>query len=96
MYVLGFGLPDELKACLYNEGLTIRYSTKPYDNIAVEPWSHSHRQGRGLVAAIGIAASLVSFIAGYGLLLWQANKFEQVNHLVLEVRRCKKKAANLL
>ena len=33
----------------------------------VEPWSHSHRRGRGLAAAIGIAASLVSFIAGYGL-----------------------------
>ena len=35
-YVLGYGLPDELKACLYNEGLTIRYSTKPYDNMAVK------------------------------------------------------------
>ena len=33
----------------------------------VEPWSHSHRRGRGLAAAIGIAASLVGFIAGYGL-----------------------------
>ena len=33
----------------------------------VEPWSHSHRRGRGLAAVIGIAASLVSFIAGYGL-----------------------------
>ena len=32
-----------------------------------EPWSHSHRRGRGLAAVIGIAASLVSFIAGYGL-----------------------------
>lgn len=28
--------PDELKACLYNEGLTIRYSAKPYDNRAVK------------------------------------------------------------
>ena len=35
-YVLGYGLPDELKARLYNEGLTIRYSTKPYDNRAVK------------------------------------------------------------
>ena len=35
-YVLGYGLPDELKARLYNEGLTIRYSTKPYDNMAVK------------------------------------------------------------
>ena len=33
----------------------------------VEPWSHSRRSGRGLAAGIGIAASLVSFIAGYGL-----------------------------
>ena len=28
--------PDELKACLYNEGLTMRYSAKPYDNRAVK------------------------------------------------------------
>jgi len=33
----------------------------------VEPWSHSRHRGRGLAAVIGIAASLVSFIAGYGL-----------------------------
>lgn len=33
----------------------------------VEPWSHGHRRGRGLAAVIGIAASLISFIAGYGL-----------------------------
>jgi hypothetical protein len=33
----------------------------------VEPWSHGHRRSRGLAAAIGIAASLVSFIAGYGV-----------------------------
>ena len=33
----------------------------------VELWSHSHRWSRGLAAAIGIAAMLVSFIAGYGL-----------------------------
>ena len=31
-----FKFPDELKACLYNEGLTIRYSAKPYDNRAVK------------------------------------------------------------
>ena len=37
------------------------------NSMDVEPWSHSHRRGRGLAAAIGIAASLVSFIAGYGL-----------------------------
>ena len=35
-YIIGEGLPDELKACLYNEGLTMRYSTKPYDNRAVK------------------------------------------------------------
>ena len=34
--ILGEGLPDELKACFYNEGLTMRYSTKPYDNRAVK------------------------------------------------------------
>ena len=33
----------------------------------VEQWSARPRQRRGLAAAIGIAASLVSFIAGYGL-----------------------------
>ena len=27
---------DDLKACLYNEGLTMRYSKKPYDNMAVK------------------------------------------------------------
>ena len=37
------------------------------DRMNVEPWSHSRRSGRGLAAVIGIAASLVSFIAGYGL-----------------------------
>lgn len=34
--VLGKGVPDELKACLYNEGLTMRYSAKPYDNMDVK------------------------------------------------------------
>ena len=33
----------------------------------VEPWHHHHRQGRGIAAAITIAASLLSFIAGYGI-----------------------------
>ena len=31
-----FGMPDDLKACLYNEGLTMRYSAKPYNNGAVK------------------------------------------------------------
>ena len=35
-HIIGQGLPDELKACFYNEGLTMRYSTKPYDNRAVK------------------------------------------------------------
>lgn len=35
-HIIGQGLPDELKARLYNEGLTIRYSTTPYDNRAVK------------------------------------------------------------
>lgn len=30
------GIPDDLKACLYNEGLTMRYSAKPYNNLAVK------------------------------------------------------------
>ena len=34
--ILGQGLPDELKARLYNEGLTMRYSTRPYDNRSVK------------------------------------------------------------
>ena len=36
LYTLGQGLSDELKACLYNEGLTMHYSAKPYDNRAVK------------------------------------------------------------
>ena len=32
----------------------------------VEPWHH-RRQNRGIAAAITIAASLISFIAGYGI-----------------------------
>ncbi len=36
MFILGTGLPDDIKACLYNEGLTMRYSAKPYDNQAVK------------------------------------------------------------
>jgi len=45
-----------------------RRQREAVDNrMAVEPWSHNHRRGRGLAAVIGIAASLVSFIAGYGL-----------------------------
>ena len=35
--------------------------------IDVEPWHHHRRQGRGFAAAITIAASLISFIAGYGI-----------------------------
>ena len=30
------GIPDDLKACLYNEGLTMRYSAKPYNNLEVK------------------------------------------------------------
>ena len=29
-------IPDEVKACLYNEGLTMRYSAKPYNNGSVK------------------------------------------------------------
>ena len=34
--ILGQGVPDELKARLYNEGLTMRYSAEPYDNRSVK------------------------------------------------------------
>ncbi len=34
--IVGEGLPDDLKACLYNEGLTMRYSATPYDNLATK------------------------------------------------------------
>ena len=34
--ILGKGLPEDLKACFYNEGLTMRYSAKPYDNLAAK------------------------------------------------------------
>ena len=34
--IVGEGLPDDLKTCLYNEGLTMRYSAKPYDNLAAK------------------------------------------------------------
>ena len=30
------GLPEDLKACFYNEGLTMHYSATPYDNQAVK------------------------------------------------------------
>ena len=33
----------------------------------VEPWKPRHHHGRGVAAAITIAASLLSFIAGYGI-----------------------------
>ena len=34
--ILEEGLPEDLKACFYNEGLTMHYSAKPYDNLAVK------------------------------------------------------------
>ena len=34
--ILGQGLPEELQARLYNEGLTMRYSAEPYDNRSVK------------------------------------------------------------
>ena len=33
----------------------------------VEPWKPRHQHGRGVAATITIAASLLSFIAGYGI-----------------------------
>ena len=36
VYNLSQGLSDDIKACLYNEGLTMRYSAKPYDNRSVK------------------------------------------------------------
>lgn len=37
------------------------------NQINVEPWQPRRRKGRGIVAAIAIAASFISFIAGYGV-----------------------------
>ena len=35
--------------------------------INIEPWQPRHRSNRGIVAAIAVAASIISFIAGYGV-----------------------------
>ena len=35
-FILGEGIPKELQPHFYNEGLTLRYSPKPYDNMAVK------------------------------------------------------------
>ena len=35
-FIAGESLPEDMQACLYNEGLTMRYSAKPYDNLAVK------------------------------------------------------------
>ena len=35
--------------------------------MGVEPWHPHHRHSRGIAAAIAIAASFISFIAGYGV-----------------------------
>ena len=37
------------------------------NHIDVEPWQSHRRKDRGIAAAIAVAASLISFIAGYGL-----------------------------
>ena len=37
------------------------------NRIDVEPWQSHRRKERGIAAAIAVAASLISFIAGYGL-----------------------------
>ena len=37
------------------------------NRIEVEPWQSYRRKDRGIVAVIAVAASLISFIAGYGL-----------------------------
>lgn len=36
LLLMGEGVPDDLKQYLYNEGLTIRYSKTPYDNLSVK------------------------------------------------------------
>ena len=45
---------------------TRRQRQKVDSRMSVEPWQ-TRRRGNGLVAAMGIAASLVSFFAGYAL-----------------------------
>lgn len=37
------------------------------NRIDVEPWQSHRRKDRGIAVAIAVAASLISFIAGYGL-----------------------------
>ena len=37
------------------------------NRIDVEPWQSHHRKDRGMAVAIAVAASLISFIAGYGI-----------------------------
>lgn len=37
------------------------------NQINVEPWQPRRRKGHGIVAAVSIAASFISFIAGYGV-----------------------------
>ena len=37
------------------------------NRIDVEPWQSHRRKDRGIAAAIAVAASFISFIAGYGL-----------------------------
>ena len=58
-----------------------RQRQKVDSRMSVEPWQ-TRRRGHGLVAAMGIAASLVSFFAGYAL---HANKAQPVAPLEAQV-----------
>ena len=51
----------------------------------VEPWHH-RRQGRGFAAAITIAASLISFIAGYGIHAGMSKQESQPMAQVVQVQ----------
>ena len=52
----------------------------------VEPWHHHHRQGRGIAAVITIAASLISFIAGYGIHAGMSKQESQPVAQVIQVQ----------
>ena len=53
----------------------------------VEPWHHHSRQNRGIAAAITtIAASLISFIAGYGIHAGMSKEESQAVAQVVQVQ----------
>ena len=52
----------------------------------VEPWKPRHHHGRGIAAIITIAASLLSFIAGYGIHSKMSQPTETIRDTVYQTR----------